>query len=325
LDWLTRLSEPPLAVPCVALLGENDHEIALRCLRIGACGCLIRPFDGEQLLPLLLRVGYHESAPEDGGRRKVLCVMPAKGSSGATTLAANLACQASRAGFERILLADLDSLTGTLAFTLKLKSPYSIVDALAHAEELDADLWRGLVAPYRGLDVLLAPDNPLGCDVLNPATDPLMSYARRAYDLVVLDTGGAFIQPGLDLARLSDEILLVTTSEPGSVHAAKRTLGYLATNGVPHARIKLVVSRWRRDLGFERDEIEAALGMEVFHVLPSDPQAVEDALLEGRPIAAGSSFGKSLAELGLSVLGKEQPSERPTQQRRKRTLLSLGL
>jgi len=325
LGWLTKLSEPPFTVPTVALLGENDPEAALRCLRLGACGCLIRPFDGEQLQPVLLRVGYHESAPEDGGGRKALCVMPAQGSGGATTLAANLAYLAGRAGFNRVLLADVDTLTGTLAFALKLKSPYSFVDALAHADQLDADLWRGLVSHYRGLDVLLAPDNPLGCEPVTTAAAQLVSYARRAYDLVVLDTGGAFAAPGLDLARLSDEVLLVITSELGAVYAAKRTLGYLAANGVQRSKIKLVASRWRRDIGFERDEIESALGMEVFHVLPSDPQAVEDALLEGRPVASGTTFGKSLGELAARVLNQAPPPEQPSVPRRLRTLLSLGI
>ncbi len=325
LGWLAQLPEPPLSVPTVAVLGENDHEAALRCLRLGACGCLIRPFDQEQLLPLLLRVGYREPAAEGDGRHKVLCVMPAKGSSGATTLAANLACQAGRAGFERVLLADMDALTGTLAFALKLRSPYSFVDAMAHAGHLDADLWKGLVVSYRGLDVLLAPEDPAGLEASASAAGQLLSYARRGYDLIILDTGGVFTPPALDLARLSDEILLVSTSELGAVHGAKRSLGCLAANGTPRAKIRLIVGRSRRDVGFEREEIESALGMDVFHVLPSDPQAIEDALLEGRPAAAGSAFGKSLAELASRVMGREPAAGRGPVARRMKTLLSLGI
>ena len=124
------LPEPPLHIPVVALLSEYDHEVALRCLRGGACGCLIQPFDSEQLQPLLLRVGYIDQDPEAPASNKVLCVLPAKGSCGATTLAASLACQAARSGHKRILLADFDPVAGTLAFVLKLKSSYSFVDAL---------------------------------------------------------------------------------------------------------------------------------------------------------------------------------------------------
>ena len=51
--------------------------------------------------------------------------MPAKGACGATTIACNLAFQWKRLGAKKILLADLDPLTGTLSFLLKIKSIYS--------------------------------------------------------------------------------------------------------------------------------------------------------------------------------------------------------
>ncbi|MCC7174632.1 MAG: AAA family ATPase [Bryobacterales bacterium] len=324
LEWISRLSAAPLNVPTVALLENGDPEAALRCLRKGACGCLIRPFDSEQLLPLLLRVGYHEAAGEEDTRRKVVCVVPAKGSSGATTLAVSLACHAAKTGQQRVLLADLDPLAGTLAFTLKLKSPYSFADALSHAEQLDADLWRGLICTYRGLDVLLAPEEPLISEA-GPAVPQLLSYARRAYDLVVLDTGGPFTTLGMALARLSDEVLAVTTSELGAVHGAKRTLAHLAANGVPQTKIKLVISRWRKDLGFDRDEVETALGLSVFHLLPNDSPAVEAALLEGRPVAPGSNFGKSLSELAMRVLNPDVRASRESPARARRALLTLGI
>ena len=50
--------------------------------------------------------------------------MPAKGAAGATTIACNLAYQCKRLGASKILLADLDPLTGTVSFVLKLKSTY---------------------------------------------------------------------------------------------------------------------------------------------------------------------------------------------------------
>ncbi|HSW50944.1 MAG TPA: AAA family ATPase, partial [Bryobacteraceae bacterium] len=246
LALLPRLAEPPHQIPVVGLLFEDDPDLALRCLRTGATGCLIRPFDSEQLLPVLSRIGYLDAAPEQGNRHRVLAVVPAKGSSGASTLASSLACQAGRSGLRKVLLADMDPVAGTLDFMLKLKSSFSFADALAHAETLDRDIWRGLVCPYRGLDVLLSPENPIECESETAAVASLVAYARRAYDLVVLDTGGPFSALGMQLMRLSDEILLVTTTEPGSVYGAKRVLSHLAENGLAATQLKLVLSRWRR-------------------------------------------------------------------------------
>jgi pilus assembly protein CpaE len=317
-----RISQPPLGVPVVAVLSESNYELALSCLRNGACGCLVRPFDRNQLQPVLLRIGSPVSAPDPGERGRVLCVAPAKGSCGATTLAANLAFISRRGGFDRVLLADLDPIAGTLAFVLKLNSQHSFIDALSHSGNLDADLWKGLVVACRDFDVLLSPQNPLEYTAETGAAAGLVAYARHAYNLVILDTGGLGEDLGLEVAKLCDEVLLVTTSELAAVYTAKRWITWLGTHGIARSRIRLVVSRWRRNLGLDREQIEAALGLSVFHVLPSDPQPIEDALIEGRPVAPGSQYGKSLAELADRLLDSPATAVKAPPRRRLRSLFS---
>lgn len=319
---VSRISQPPLGIPVVAVLSESNYELALRCLRNGACGCLVRPFNREQLQPVLLRIGSPVTEPEPGERGRVLCVAPAKGSCGATTLAASLAFISRRSGFDRVLLADLDPIAGTLAFVLKLNSQHSFIDALSHAGNLDADLWRGLVVACRDFDVLLSPHNPLDYTAEAGAAAGLVSYVRHAYNLVILDTGGLGENLGLEVAKLSDEVLLVTTSELAAVYAAKRWIAYLGTHGVARSRIRLVVSRWRRGLGLDREQIETALGLSVLHVLPSDPQPVEEALIEGRPVAPGSLYGKSLAALAELLLECPARAVRAPPRKGLRSLLS---
>ena len=54
---VSRISQPPLGIPVVVVLSQSNYELALGCLRHGACGCLVRPFDRQQLQPVLLRIG----------------------------------------------------------------------------------------------------------------------------------------------------------------------------------------------------------------------------------------------------------------------------
>ena len=56
--------------------------------------------------------------------------MPGKGACGASTIAANLAYHIQRLSKTRLLLADMDPMTGTTSFLLNLKSTYSFIDAL---------------------------------------------------------------------------------------------------------------------------------------------------------------------------------------------------
>ncbi len=301
LALLARLTGPAFRIPTVAVMPHENHEIALRSLRTGACGCLVYPVDDEQLLPVLPRLGNLAQAgtSRDGGR--VVCVMPARGSSGATTLAVTLAFHAARTGAGRVLLADLDLLAGTLGFMLKLSSPHSAADALSHAAGLDADLWKGLVTPCRGVDVLLAPEDPLACEPEAAGAGRLLEYARRNYGLVVLDAGGAFAPLGPELARLSDDVLLVTTGDVGVLHGAARSLSYLHAEACARDATKVVLSRWRREAGMDRDMIGSALGQEIFAVLPHDPQSTEAALLDGRPVAPSSALGRGVADLATRL------------------------
>jgi len=116
LAWLGAVAP---GVPVISLLRANDPDLILRCLRGGADDFLIQPFTSDQLravLKKLARVRTGLSAPpEDGG--KVICVMPGKGACGATTSACNLAFALRRLGCGKVLLADLDGLTGTVAFS----------------------------------------------------------------------------------------------------------------------------------------------------------------------------------------------------------------
>jgi Flp pilus assembly CpaE family ATPase len=72
----------------------------------------------------------------------------------------------------------------------------------------------------------------------------------------------------------------------------------------------------------DREQIEAALGLRVLHVLPSDPQPVEDALIEGRPVAPGSLYGKSLAELAERLLDSPTTATKPSMRKGLRSLFS---
>jgi pilus assembly protein CpaE len=302
------------AIQIVVLLSGNDPDLILRCLRQGAAEFLMEPFTTDQLRPALeklarLRPG---GATSQRGRGRVICVMPAKGASGATTIAANLAMQWRRSVAKSLLLADLDPLTGTISFILKTKSPYSFMDAVQRASTLDEDLWKGMIATTYGVDVLLSPDNPV--DGIQEAQDPaaILDFSRTAYETVIIDSSGAYGEWNISLGQLSDEILLVTTNELAALQGAQRSLSYLERHQVPRSKVRVIVNRYNRDVGLSREVIETALHMDVFHVIPSDYEAIQAAILEGKPVPPNSPFGKAIVALTemLAGIGEARTSSR---------------
>jgi pilus assembly protein CpaE len=296
-------------VPVIAVLRQNDPEFILRCLRLGASEFLLQPVTAAQVRSSLDRVlQFRRGLGRSGGR--VYCVVPAKGASGSTTLAANLPAWIKRNGYEKILLADMDPVTGTVSFQLKLKSAYSFVDAISHREALDASMWKGLVALHQGVDVLLAPEQPGDVSAGIGELAGLVDFFRQQYEIILIDAGTAYGAWSLELANLSDEIMLVTTNELTSLRAAQRVLAYYSRERLDRTKIKLVVNRYNNEIGLNQEAIETALRCEVFQMIPSDFEAVNTAVVDGKPIAAASSVGKSLAQLAERLAGAKEGTKK---------------
>ncbi len=311
---LSEVSRISNNAPVLALLSGNNPDLILRCLRAGAADFLIQPFTADQFEAAMTKVARAQPAGEGAGKEpaKVLAVMPAKGACGATTVACNLAFQWKRHSEKKILLADLDLLAGTLSFLLKIKSVHSFVDVLLRASELDQDLWNAMVTNVNGVDVLLAPE--LVAEGIQDLKDPspIIEYARHAYDIVVIDAGGVYGEWNLAQARLATDLLLVTTNELPALQAAQRALSYLDTNRIGRWKVRLVVNRYHRDVGLSREVIGTALHTEVFDSLPSDYEAVQSALMEGKPIPTSTPFGKGIMQLADKLGGRAEAIKKPS-------------
>ena len=164
-----------------------------------------------------------------------------------------------------------------------------------------------MVRPVHGVDVLLAPELMLEQNVELRDPSPILEYARHAYDVVILDTSSVYTEWNLNCARAANELLLVTTNELPALQAAQRALSYLDTNRIGRWKIRLVVNRYLRDVGLSREVIGTALHTEVFDTLPSDYDAVQRALLDGKPIPASTPFGKGIAHMVDRLGGKSEP------------------
>jgi pilus assembly protein CpaE len=313
LALLAELARAGSNVQLVALLSGNDPDLILRCLRAGASDFLLQPFSADQLEGALAKLSRIQPTLDSGREpAKVIAVMPAKGACGATTIACNLAFYWKRLGAKKILLADLDLLAGTMSFLLKIKSAYSFLDVLSHAHELDKDLWQAMVTPSNGVDVLLSPemmsDNPQ--EPRDPS--PILDFARHFYDVIILDAGSVYGEWNLVQARQATELLLVTTNELPALQAAQRALSYLDANRIGRWKVRLLVNRYHRDVGLNKEVIGTALHTEVFESVPSDYEAVQKSLMDGKPVPSATPFGKSLSQLAARLSGRAEAAQKTT-------------
>jgi pilus assembly protein CpaE len=303
---LQLIAEAAPAVPVVALNPKNDADLILRCLRRGACEFL-SDLSAEQVSGVLERLGLLRVPMDQPKPATVYCVVPGKAGCGASTLATHVAIEMHRVAGSRVLLVDTDCVAASVSFLLKLKPLFHLGDAVQDCLRLDEDLWGRLVTKAHGIDVLAAPESPSArINLDRPAAVELICFWREHYDAVVIDVAAAYGW-GCDLASLSDEVLLVTTNELAALYTTKRSIESLEQSGVARSRLKLLVTRYTPSTGLKREDVETALKLAPYGLLNNDYDAIQNAILEGQPAAAGTNCGRSISTLAERLTGKQRP------------------
>lgn len=301
---LLLISEAAPRMAVVPLNPQNDAEMMLRALRRGAADFLSDP-SVAQVRAILDRLSA-KHPPAGAEKPAVVCaVFPGKPGSGASTLAAQLACEMKRIGLARVLLADLDSMTGSVGFQLKLKSDFSVADAAEDAGRLDDDLWGRLTVECDGFDVLLAPaDATPRIRPGQPGMLDLLHFLKPRYDAVILDLPGVAAAIETACTQAAQHLLLVTTNELAALHAARRSLEFLERGGADKTRLRLIVNRYTPRTGLKREDVRTALKLEPYAVLSNDYDAVQNAILEGKPVAKGTPFSRAVNRLAVDLYGE---------------------
>lgn len=308
---LLLVAEAAVEMPVISLHPHHDAELILRALRRGATDFLSEPA-ADQVCELLERLRKTRIAPQERTVGAVYCVMPGKPGCGASTLAAQFAIEARRLGTPRVLLIDGDFLTASVAFQLKLRSDFHLGDALRDLKRMDGDVWSRLTVPCHGVDVLLGPEDcSTALSMSREEASELLTFLRDRYDIVVFDLPGPAMAVDTGLAMLTGDLLLVTTNELSALHATRRAIEYLERSGIARERIKLVLNRYTPHTGIKREDVRTVLQLDPMAALANDYQAIQSAILEGRPIPETLSFSRSVANLARTLCNQKDETPAP--------------
>ncbi len=298
LTLLGVLGERTPEVSATGLGRTNDPEAILQCLRLGAAEFLASPFppsDVRQAVKRMLGRRGGEQRVESVRRGKVHVFAPVKGGAGATTLACSTAFQLARLGAGKVLLADLNLGTGVVGFLLRIKSQYSVLDALRHASQLDEALWKSLVSSRHDVDILAAPERPEPALMEAFPVQELLDFARGLYDHVVIDSSSVFDTIGMTVVNAADAVNLVCSTDMAALYLMRQTIPWLEEMGQRRDQINVLVNCLDRRSDLSVEELEKVFRASVHWTFPSDPAAVDKAHREGVPVAESSDLGKSVS------------------------------
>lgn len=281
------LQRPAAERPVLLVCGALDQAEGLRlAMQAGARDFLSEPLNRLELVAALQRI-VQEKRSNAQGNGKLLAVMNAKGGSGATLVACNLAQQLSQNA--SVLLIDLDLQFGSVAHYLDVQPGHSHVEVLQRVDEMDGIALRGFCTHYgSNLHVLggRASELCLPQDVRAEQLEALLHLARSTYDWVVVDLPRQIDHLTGTALENADKILVVLQQSISHLKDADRLLRILRDDmGIQSSRLQLLVNRYNKNAAVSLRDIEETLRCADSLLLPNEFNVVSESQNAGVPLA----------------------------------------
>jgi pilus assembly protein CpaE len=261
----------------------NQPQVIVSAMRAGAREYIERPTTTTDLLEAFVRLTTAQRrVQKEGPRGKVFTVVNAKGGSGATTVAVNLAL-ALQAAHGQAALVDLAPL-GHTALHLNLKPLFTLADATRNLHRMDSSLLESFMTRHPGgLQLLAGTNAPASIEPSTTEFVRLFDMLVTHYRYVVVDNSSRLDAGSRLVANLSECVLLVACTDVASLWSAARVQQYLGETG-HRERVRLVLNRFRKVPGFSEADAENAAGAKLLWRVPNQYFAISSAIDRGTPV-----------------------------------------
>lgn len=286
--------------PALFALGMlNQPQVIVNAMRAGAREFIERPVTTTDLLEAFVRLSAaRRKIGREESRGKIFTVVNAKGGSGATTVAVNvaLALQDAHGGVALVDIAPL----GHAALHLNLKPAFSVEDAIRNLHRLDSSLLESLMTRHTdGLQLLAGPNTPVAVEPSTTEFARLFDLLATHYRYVVVDASSRLDTTTRLVCNLSQTVMMVASADVASLWSAARVHQYLSDAG-GYDKMQLVLNRFRKIAGFTEVDAEAAAGVKLLWKIPNQYFAISTSIDRGSPVMQQSNSEIARSFSGLA-------------------------
>ena len=319
----------------VILSVQGDANYMRRAMLAGARDFLTKPPKGDELVSAIRRAGQRAHIEKERAERQavaqtgrldpssvalqsasagnIIAVFSPKGGVGTTTVAANLAVALQNTETP-VVLVDANLQFGDVAVFFNERSRNSVVDLTSRADELDPGIFEEVMVHHNasGVDILAAPSHPEDAEMVRGEQfAKVLSYLKRLYTYVIVDTASALSDVTLETIESSDAFVLLTTQGIPAINNLRIMLGLLEALGVDKKRIMLVMSRYEKRIAITPERVGENLNQEVVVVIPEDPRIVVPSVNRGVPFMLDVKKARDVGEgiLKLAEVVRERLAE----------------
>ena len=277
---------------------------------------------------LLMRSEVAQDAPSND-KGLLWPVFSAKGGSGSSTVAVNLAHQLVQVVQKSVVMLDMDQCFSNLSAYLNLKPNYALSDLTAeNPADVDDSLLKKITTHHTetGLDIIVSCKNVADENPLIPPEllERVISYLQQHYDYILVDlpshTVDDYHQFFVDQA---DDILLVSAMDILSLYKTRQYLE-LVKRHLDINKFKLILNRndLKAAVGLTNKNLEEQFKHPVYHRIPNNWNINVEAMSLGQPLGLvqpNCEIVKAFEELATRLSGTL-----PSQLNRKNSGLNMG-
>lgn len=307
-DWSSKNSDQVLPV---IVIGSSDDRVLMRAaMQAGARDYLTYPLASDEVVAAITQVMSHSQLQSqmDTDHGRLTAVINAKGGSGASVVACNLAHILASYMERDTAVIDMDLQFGALPLSFDVQTRDSLLDVIGTIDQLDPVALRGYMTRHQsGLDILGCMSEQLVMPWEVSAEDirKLLTLAVNTYEHVIVDLPRE-IDPvsGLVLSS-ADRVMVVMQQSFAHLRDAKRMFELLRNYlGVPGKKLTLVVNRHTDRNPITVDDVRDAVHPAEVMFIPNDFVNVTDSLNVGVPLyqtAKNAPVTRSLCNIAERV------------------------
>jgi pilus assembly protein CpaE len=308
------LNRPAPTRPVILIIGPDTENADLMrlAMQAGARDFFRKPYATQDLLSAIRQIVRESDLKIKGEVSKLSVIMSAKGGTGASFLACNLAhLMASRMDI-RALLVDMDMQFGSQAMNLDLKPEQGIFELLKEIDHLDLVALDVFFTKHRSeLRLLSRLPDQIGLlgDVPVAKLGQFLDLALTGFDHIVVDLPHMIDPTMTAFAERADHFLICIEQNVVNLRDAQRLMLILQQElDLDEDRIKVVVNRYHRDAHVKLQDIQDTLNIESVYCIPNDYKRVVTSIDLGRPLAQSAPqapITQTLSELAGELCGTE--------------------
>jgi pilus assembly protein CpaE len=243
----------------------------------------------------------------------VVTLFSPKGGVGRTTLAYNIAVALGQQS--RVCLIDgslqFSDLRGLLRVPAVAPSIVNLPTDRIREQDLAEVTWRD----PSGIDILLAPPRIEMAEMVTTRDiEKVLSLLRQLYEFVIIDTRAALSEDVLVFLDSADLILQVLTYDSMAIRSLAMSAETFAQIGYPPSKLATVLNRADASGGFDKADVEQALGARIDYEIVSDGRLVASANNEGIPFVTSAPHApisagvRAIAEAMTALLHERSPA-----------------